>query len=96
MNQPDSPVQQIKIGLAALLLAAVTGCAGGYVEGYGYGGPVVVDGPAVGIYGGGYYGGGYYGHGFYDRGGDVHGYSHRGYASRGAAHGGGRGGGARR
>jgi len=93
MNQANSPVKQIKIGLAVALLAAFTGC-GGYVGvdggGYGYGGPVVVAGPEVAVYGGGFYGGG-----VYERGGDVHGFSQRGAASRGAAHGGGARGGRR-
>jgi hypothetical protein len=76
--------------LAAALVAALTGCAGGYVEGGGYGGAVIVPDPVVGIYGGGYYGGGY------DRGRDVHGYSDRGFASRAAAHPGGVGRGVKR
>jgi len=81
MNKTNGPVDRIKIGLGIALLAALTGCVGGYVgvDG-GYGGTVVVD-P---LFGGG----------FYDRGGDVRGYSHRGSASRAVAHPGG-GGGAR-
>jgi len=83
-------IDQIKIGLGISLVAALAGCAGGYVgvDG-GYGGTVVV--PVADPY----FGGGYYGGGIYERGGDVHGYSHRGAISRGVAHGGGgvRGGG---
>jgi hypothetical protein len=83
-------MQQIKIGLALALLVGLTGCVGGYVDGGGYGGTVVVPGPDVAVYGGGFYGGG-----IYERGGDVHGYSHRGVASRAVAHGGGGRGGKR-
>jgi hypothetical protein len=93
MNMPKTAVPHIKMVLATVLLAALTGCAGGYVAADGgYGGAVIVPDPVVGIYGGGYYGGGY------DRGHDVHAYSERGSASRGVAHGGGgaRGGGGRR
>jgi hypothetical protein len=84
MNKTNSPVNQIKIGLGIALVAALTGCVGGYVgvDG-GYGGAVVV--PVFDpLFGGGYY----------DRGGDARGYSHRGAASRAVAHlgGGGRGG----
>jgi hypothetical protein len=86
MNKTHALVNQIKIGLAVALLAAFTGCVGGYVDGGGYGGAVVVPGPDVGFYGGGIYGGG-----VYERGGAVRGYSHRGAASRGVAHGGGGG-----
>jgi len=79
----------IGIGLEIALLAAMTGCVGGYVgvDG-GYGGTVVV--PVVDPL---------FGVGFYDRGGDARGYSHRGSASRAVAHpggGGGRGGGGKR
>ena len=84
MNKPHSLVDQIKIGLAVALLAGLTGCAGGYVEGGGYGGAVVVAEPEVVVYGGGVYGGG-----VYERGHDVHGYSDRGSVSRVAAHRGG-------
>jgi hypothetical protein len=69
----------IKIGLGTLLLIALTGCFGGYVDGGG-GGAVVVAGPEVGFFGGPY-----------DRGRDVHAYSNRGAGSRGVAHGGGGG-----
>ena len=79
MNKPNGPVERIKIGLGIALLAAATGCVGGYVGvGGGYGGTVVVD-P---LFGGG----------IYDRGGDVRGYSHRGAVSRSVAHSVGRGG----
>jgi hypothetical protein len=44
MIKPVSLRNQIEIGLAVVLLAVFTGCAGGYVEGVGYGGPVVVAG----------------------------------------------------
>jgi hypothetical protein len=67
---------RIKIGLAMMLLAILTGCAG-YAD-VGYGGTVVVPGPDVGFYGG-----------FYDRGRDAHVYSDRGFRSRGIAHPGG-------
>jgi len=89
MNKTNNPFNLIKLGLATVALAVLTGCAG-YVDegGGGYGGTVVVPGPDVGFYGGGFYGGG-----VYERGGDVHGYSHRGSASRGVAHGGHGGGG---
>jgi hypothetical protein len=88
MNKQRTAVPHIKMALATVLLVALTGCAGGYVEGGGggYGAAVIVPDPVVGIYGGGYYGG-------YDRGHDVHAYSGRGFASRAVAHpsGGGRG-----
>jgi hypothetical protein len=80
-------IDRIKIGLGIALVAALAGCAGGYVgvDGGGYGGTVVVP-VADPFFGGGFYDGGY-----------ARGYAHRGFASRGAAHGGGgvRGGGAR-
>jgi hypothetical protein len=90
MNKSNGLVNQIKIGLAVALLAALTGCVGYVDGGGGYGGTVVVPGPDVVVYGGGFYGGG-----VYERGHDVHGYSDRGSVSRAAAHrggGGGRGG----
>ena len=68
---------RVKVGLVAMLLAALTGCAG-YV-GYGGGGAVVETGPDVGIYGG-----------FYDRGHDIHAFHDRGFRSRAVAHGWGR------
>ncbi len=89
MNKANISIPQIKMVLAAALLAVLTGCAGGYVEGGGYGGAVIVPDPVVGIYGGGYYGG-------YERGRDVHAYSDRGFASRAAAHHGGVGRGVKR
>jgi hypothetical protein len=61
------------IGLATMLLVALTGCVG-YADA-GYGGGVVATGPDVGIYGG-----------FYDRGVDVRAYHDRGFHSRGIAH----------
>jgi hypothetical protein len=85
MNNANGLVDRIKIGLGIALLAALTGCVGGYVgvEG-GYGGTVVV--PVVDpLFVGG----------FYDRGRDARDYSHRGAVSRAAAHparGGGHGG----
>jgi hypothetical protein len=84
MNKLNGVVGRIKIGLGIALLAALTGCMGGYVgvDG-GYGGTVVVPG------GDPFFGGG----GFYDRGRDVHDYSHRGAVSRAAAHPAGGGGG---
>jgi hypothetical protein len=83
MKQAPSSIQQIKAGLAAVLLTVMTGCVGGYVDGGG--GVVVADPVVVGIYGGGVYRGG-----GYERGREVHGYSDRGSASRAVAHGGGR------
>jgi hypothetical protein len=83
MNKPNGWFNRIKSGLGIALLAALTGCVGGYVgvDG-GYGGTVVV--PVVDpLFGGG----------FYDRGRDVHDYSHRGAVSRAVAHPGGGGGG---
>jgi hypothetical protein len=79
-------INRIKIGLAAMLLAGLTGCVG-YAD-VGYGGAVVAPGPDVNIYGPdvGFYGG------FSDRGRDVHAFRDRGFASRGIAHPGGRGG----
>jgi hypothetical protein len=69
--------QQIKIGLAIVVLSALaSGCVGFAGGGYG-GGVVVAPAPDVVLFGGGY-----------DRGRDVHGYSQRGAESRGAAHGG--------
>jgi hypothetical protein len=69
-------LNRIRIGLALVFLAVLTGCVG-----YADGGAVVA-GPAVGIYGPdvGFYGG------FYDRGHDVHAYRDRGVRSRGIAH----------
>ena len=78
MNKMNGLVDQIKIGLAIALLAALTGCMG-WVGG-GYGGTVAVPGPDLYLFGGGY-----------DRGRDVHDYSHRGSESRAAAHPGGGG-----
>jgi hypothetical protein len=79
-------IDRIKIGLGIALLAALTGCVGGYVgvDG-GYGGTVVV--PVADPYFGG---------GFYEGGRVERGYSHRGSVSRSTAHfggGGARGGG---
>ncbi len=85
MTQTHNPFALIKIGLSLIVLTALTGCVGYVDGGGGYGGTVVVPGPAVAVYGGG----------FYERGGDVHGYSHRGFASRAVAHGGGGRGGKR-
>ena len=73
MNNGRGPVDQMKIGLGIVLLAAFTGCVG-FVDG-GYGGAVVVPGPEVSFWGGDY-----------DRGRDVHVYSQRGVASRAVAH----------
>ena len=87
MNKSKSLMDRIKMGLAIILLATVTGCVG-YVDG-GY-----VDGPVPGpwpwdwgFWGGGYYAGRGWDHGHdYGRGADVHAYSSRGAASRGVAH----------
>jgi hypothetical protein len=75
--------KRIRIGLAVVMLSALTsGCVGFVGGGYGGGGGVVVaPAPDVVLFGGGY-----------DRGRDVHGYSQRGTESRAAAHGGGDGG----
>lgn len=84
LNFAKSLAGRIKIGLAIVVLTALTGCVG-FVGGDGYYG----DGGYVGGWwwgDGGWWGGGGRG---YDRGHDVHGYSARGAASRGAAHGGG-------
>ena len=82
LNTLNVQANRIKIGLAIVMLTALTGCIG-----------VVCDG---GYYGDGYVRGGWWGGG-YDRGRDVHFYSARGGASRGGAHGGGgHGGGGRR
>jgi hypothetical protein len=78
MKNPKGAVDRIKIGLGIGLLAVLTGCAGGYVEG-GYGGVAVVPGPDTYLFGG--WGGGY------ERGGAVRDYSHRGIVSRSVAHG---------
>ena len=80
MNQTHNLFGLIKMGLSMIVLTALTGCVGYVDGGGGYGGTVVVPGPAVTVYGGG----------FYERGGDVRGYSHRGIESRAVAHGGGR------
>ena len=74
MNHAKGPVDQIKIGLGIVLLAALTGCVG-YVDGGYYGGSAVVPGPSVYFWGGDY-----------DRGRDVRVYSHRGVESRAVAH----------
>ena len=74
MNHAKGPVDQIKIGLGIVLLAALTGCVG-YVDGGYYGGSAMVSGPDVYFYGGGY-----------ERGHDVRAYSHRGGESRAVAH----------
>jgi hypothetical protein len=76
MNKTGNYCNIITIGLATILLAALTGCVG-YADA-GYGGGVVATGPDVSIYGG-----------FYDRGVDVHAYHDRGFRSRGIAHSGG-------
>lgn len=80
LNFAKSLVGRIKIGLAIVVLTALTGCIG-FVGGDG------------GYVGGGWWGddGGWWGGGGrgYDRGHDVHVYSDRGAASRGVAHGGG-------
>jgi hypothetical protein len=73
MKETGIILNRIKIGVAMILLAGLTGCVG-YVDG-GYGGTVVVPGPDVGIYGG-----------FYDHGPDVHVYHDRGFRSRAIAH----------
>jgi hypothetical protein len=72
----DMKINLISVGLGSMLLIALTGCFGGYVDGGG--GAVVVAGPEVGFFGGPY-----------ERGRDVHAYSNRGAVSRGVAHGGG-------
>ena len=74
MNKTNGPVDRIKVGLAIVLLAALTGCVG-YVDG-GYSGTVVVPGPDFYVFGGPYYGG----H-------DARDYSRRGSESRAVAHG---------
>jgi hypothetical protein len=71
-------INGVKVVLAVLVLAALSGCVG-YVDG-GYGGTVVVPGPDVGFYGG-----------FHDGGHDVNVYHDRGVRSRGVAHPGGAG-----
>jgi len=78
LNTLNVQANRIKIGLAIVMLTALTGCIG-VVDGGGYGDGYYGDG----VYVGGWWGGGH------DRGRDVHGYSARGSASRGAAHRGG-------
>jgi len=82
MNPIKVLADQLKIGLAIAMLAALTGCIGVVGGGGGY-----VGGGGWWWDDGGWWGGG---HG-YDRGHDVRGFSTRGAASRGAAHGGGGG-----
>jgi hypothetical protein len=76
MNKKTDYFDCVNIGLAMVLLPAVSGCVG-YA-----GGGAVVAGPDVGLYGPdvGIYGG------FYDRGRDVQAYRDRGFRSRGIAH----------
>jgi len=64
----------MKLRLAMVLLAALTGCAAYVGEGY-YGNTVIVPEPDQYLFGGVYYDGR-----------DAHYYSHRGHESRGAAH----------
>ena len=76
MRRASGPMGRIRMGLAIVLLAALTGCVG-YVDG-GYSGTVVVPGPDdMYVFGGGYYEGGR----------DVRDYSHCGAESRAVAHG---------
>ena len=77
MNKSNASVKRIKIGLLIGLLAALTGCAAFWGEGY-YGDTVMVSEPDMYLFGGDYY-----------RGHDAHNYSHRGSESRVAAHTGG-------
>jgi hypothetical protein len=67
-------IRRVKVGLAVVFLAVLTGCVG-YADGYG--GAVVAPGPDVdvGIFGG-----------FHDRGPDIHAFHDRGFRSRGVAH----------
>jgi hypothetical protein len=83
MNKTTSRVDRIKLGLGIVLVVVSAGCI--VPVGGGYGGPVIVPGPDLFLFGGGY-----------DRGHDVHAYSQRGFDSRAAAHGGGGGHGGRR
>ncbi len=90
MNKPNDLVRRIKMALALVLLATVTGCAGYvdegdyYDEGYYDNGYYDDWGPDMYFFGGGYY---------RDHGRDMYRYGQRGAESRGAAHLGGGGGG---
>jgi hypothetical protein len=81
MSKTNGRVRLIQLGLAMVLAASLTGCAGYVDGGYGDDGYGYDGGPDIAIFGGDY-----------GRGRDVHAYSHRGSVSRATVHSGSRGG----
>jgi hypothetical protein len=86
MNRTNALADRIMLGLGVMTLLISTGCivpVGGGGDYYG-GGPTVVSGPDMVLYGGNYDRGR-----DFDSGHDAHAYSERGVASRAVAHPGG-------